>query len=159
MTRKIAKTVWMVTAADPSIPHFGMRPDESMEIHGYVEWVSNRFVIYFSHVTHQTPEREVRDLEPVVYPVPMNEYICKAAAMAIMAEFWPILWDQNVRPASELADRMARDLVEEHTAFYTTKTSRPVDEEEAAVLKELQDAIDSIDDEGNITEPGTDGDQ
>jgi hypothetical protein len=34
-----------------------------------------------------------------------------------------------------------------------------VDEEEAAVLKELQDAIDSIDDEGNITEPGTDGDQ
>ena len=155
MTRKIAETVWEVTAADPSIPHFGMRPDESMEVHGYVEWVSNRFVVYFSHITHQTPDREKRELEPAVYPIPMNEYVYKAAAMAVMAEFWPVMWDQNVRPASELADRMARA----QAVSYAKVGHKPVDEEEAAALRELQDAIDSVDDEGNVIEPGTDGDQ
>ena len=154
MIRKIAPLVWAVSAADPSIPHFGMRPEETMEVHGYVEWVSNRFVIYFSHITHQTPERERRDLEPTIYPIPMTDYTYKAASVAIMAEFWPMLWDQTVRPAAELADRLRRDELRG-----VARPAQASDPEADEAMKELQDAINSIDDEGNVIEPGTDGDQ
>lgn len=150
MVIRVAESIWAVEANDPSIPRFGQRDGDTVTIHGYVHWTGQKFVPYFHYATILTEDRAKRCKDPEVMPVPDNPFARSMAASAIMLEFWPMLWG-DPRPVAEILERVKE--------LKTPSVDKTLDAEDLDAIKELQAQIDSVDDEGNVIEPGTDGDQ